>query len=70
MTLPAWVRGRGLSLSMAAFSGGMSTGNVTWGFIAEHFDLRTTLTVAGAGLLVTALATYRFKIGGNEPEEV
>ncbi len=70
MVLPAWVRGRGLSLSMAAFSGGMSLGNIAWGAIAEHFDLRTTLTIAGVGLLIAALATYRFKIGGNEPEEV
>jgi MFS family permease len=69
MVLPPWVRGRGLSLSMMSFSAGMAGGSIGWGAIATHASLTVTYAAAGIGLALTALATYRFKIGGTEPEE-
>lgn len=70
MTLPGWVRGRGISMSMTCFMGGAALGGVLWGQLAHYTDLRTTFTASGIGLFITAFASHRFKIGSNEPDDV
>jgi MFS family permease len=70
MTLPGWVRGRGISMSMMSFTAGMGVSGLLWGQIAHFTNLTTTFTVAGIGMIVSALITHRFKIGSNETEDV
>jgi len=70
MVLPGWVRGRGISMSMMSFTSGMAVAGVLWGQVAHFTNLQITFTVAGAGMIITALLTHRFKIGGNETEDV
>ncbi len=70
MTLPGWVRGRGISMSMMSFTAGMGVSGLLWGQIAHFTNLTTTFTIAGIGMIVTSLVTHRFKIGSNETEDV
>jgi len=38
--------------------------------LAHFTDLTTTFTAAGIGMILVAALTYRFKISGNETDEV
>lgn len=57
--LPAWVRGRGISVYQMVLFGAQAAGAVAWGAIAEPLGVRVTFFLAGAALLGTA-ATLRF----------
>lgn len=70
MTLPSWVRGRGISMSMMSFTAGMGFSGLLWGQIAQFTNLTTTFTIAGVGMIISALITHRFKISSNETEDV
>jgi MFS family permease len=56
--LPAWVRGRGLSIYQMVLFGAQAFGAVLWGFIAESWSLVTTFLIAAAFMVVGA-ATIR-----------
>ncbi|MCP9274011.1 MFS transporter [Mycolicibacterium arenosum] len=51
LSLPAWVRARGLSVYQLIFMGGQALGSVVWGVIAAATTSSTSLLVS-AGLLV------------------
>lgn len=70
MILPRWVSGRGISMSIMSFTSGMACSGVLWGQLAHFTDLTTTFTAAGIGMILVAALTYRFKISGNETDEV
>jgi MFS family permease len=56
LSLPAWVRARGLSIFIASFMGVMAIGAPTWGKLAELTSLAEALTAAAlAGLAGMAL---------------
>jgi MFS family permease len=57
--LPAWVRGRGISVYQMVLFGAQAVGAVTWGAIAEPLGVRATFFVAAAVLLGTVV-TLRF----------
>jgi MFS family permease len=44
--LPDWVRARGLALYLSVFSGGMMTGGLLWGAVAEFAGLSAALLAA------------------------
>jgi predicted MFS family arabinose efflux permease len=56
--LPAWVRGRGLSVYQTVLFGAQAAGAVAWGAIAEPLGVRVTFVIAAACLLAT-IATLR-----------
>ncbi|HXN91182.1 MAG TPA: MFS transporter [Candidatus Sulfotelmatobacter sp.] len=58
--LPAWVRGRGLSVYQMVLFGAQAVGAVAWGAIAEPLGVRIAFFVAAAAML-GGLATIRFK---------
>jgi hypothetical protein len=62
LTLPEWVRARGLATFVVVFMAGMALGSILWGQVASHFGIPTALTVAAAGMLAAAAATRRFKL--------
>jgi MFS family permease len=64
--LPPWVRARGLAVYWVVLMGCMAAGAVGWGYLAEWIGIPWTLVVAGAGLLLMALATRRLRIGGHD----
>lgn len=51
LSLPAWVRARGLATYLLVFMGSQAVGSFGWGIVADRIGVRTTLTIA-AGLLV------------------
>jgi quinol monooxygenase YgiN len=53
LTLPAWVRARGLAFYLIVFQGGQALGSLFWGLVAEWTSLRTAL-LSAAGLLLAS----------------
>src|SRR6185295_14829103 len=46
MTLPAWVRARGLAAFVVVFMAGMALGSILWGQVAARIGIPATLTTA------------------------
>ncbi len=65
MTLPAWVRARGLAAFVVVFMGGMALGSVLWGQVATRTGIPDALTIAAVGMLLAIAATWRFKLGAH-----
>lgn len=57
LSLPAWVRARGLSVYQLVFMGGQAVGSVLWGVLAEATTSATSLLVSAALLLVCGLSS-------------
>jgi MFS family permease len=70
MVLPAWVRGRGLSLNAMGAAAGATLGSMLWGFLAEHVSMAATFAAAALTLTLAAVSTHHYKISSNEPDEV
>jgi MFS family permease len=66
ITLPPWVRARGLAAFVMIFMGGMALGSVLWGQVASRVGIPIALTVAAAGMLFAIAATSRFRLGDHE----
>jgi len=66
MTLPAWVRARGLAAFVMVFMGGMALGSILWGQVAAHVGIPATLTTAALGMAGAIGLTWRFKLGRHE----
>ena len=54
LSLPPWVRARGMAVYLLVFSGSQALGSYLWGLIAAHFGLAHSLLAAAALLLLTA----------------
>lgn len=57
LSLPAWVRARGLSVYQLIFMGGQAIGSVVWGVLAGATSSSTSLLVAAALLVVCGLSS-------------
>jgi MFS family permease len=66
MTLPAWVRARGLAAFVVVFMGGMAIGSILWGQVATRIGIPAALTVAALGTWVAIVLTWKFKLGHHE----
>ena len=66
MTLPAWVRARGLAAFVVVFMGGMALGSILWGQVATRIGIPAALTIAAVGMVVAIALTWRFKLGDHE----
>ncbi len=66
MSLPGWVRSRGLAVFMGIFMGSMALGSVLWGQVAEALGIARALTLASAGGVLAAVLTLRWRVGGAE----
>lgn len=62
LSLPDWVRARGLSVMIAIYFGSMAGGSVIWGNLAGHIGISTTLLIAAAGALISIPLTWRWKL--------
>jgi MFS family permease len=56
LTLPAWVRARGLAVYLVVFMGGQGIGSLLWGLVTRPLTTTGALIVAAALLLLTAVA--------------
>lgn len=59
LSLPGWVRARGLAIFIGTFMGVMAVGAPTWGKLARLTSLETALSVAALAGLLGLLATWR-----------
>lgn len=59
LSLPAWVRARGLSVYQLVFMGGQAIGSLVWGLVAEAAGSVTALLVS-AGLLAACAVSLRW----------
>ena len=69
LTLPDWVRARGLAAYVIVFMGGMAFGSVLWGQIATAIGIPAALTAAAAGMVIAIGLTWRFRLSdGHAPD--
>src|SRR5437899_2620788 len=66
MTLPPWVRARGLAAFVVVFMGGMALGSILWGQVATRIGIPAALTTAAAGMALAIALTWRFKLGHDQ----
>jgi MFS family permease len=64
--VPTWVRARALSVQLLVFQGSLSLGSLTWGTIAQHTSISTSLIVAAIGLIFCVLLTRRYRLRCSE----
>ncbi len=70
LTLPGWVKARGMSFYLIVFQGGNAIGSAVMGITAEHVGLSPTMLVAGAALALGPLAGLRYHFQSIPPEEL
>jgi len=66
MTLPSWVRARGLAAFVMIFMGGMALGSVLWGQVATRIGIPNALTAAAVGMVAAVALSWTFKLGSHE----
>ncbi|ABB75104.1 Predicted arabinose efflux permease, MFS family [Nitrosospira multiformis ATCC 25196] len=69
-SVPAWVRGRALSLYIMVFSAGLALGSLFWGWVAASTTVPTALLLSSAGTMVAALAVRNFSLGSREAPDL
>ncbi|WP_099025077.1 MFS transporter [Mycolicibacterium palauense] len=57
LSLPGWVRARGLSVYQLIFMGGQAVGSLVWGLVADGTSSVTSLLVSAMLLVVCALSS-------------
>jgi predicted MFS family arabinose efflux permease/quinol monooxygenase YgiN len=67
ISLPEWVRGRGLAVYITVMFGALSAGSALWGEIATIASLTDALVLAAAGTLATIplLRAWHLQTGAN-----
>jgi MFS family permease len=70
LTLPQWVKARGMSFYLVVFQGGSAVGSVAFGLAAQHFGLTPALLAAAAGLALGPLAGLRYRFQTIPPAEL
>jgi quinol monooxygenase YgiN len=66
ITLPPWVRARGLAAFVVMFFGGMALGSILWGQVATITGIPVALTIAAAGMAIAIALTWQFKLGDHQ----
>ena len=63
---PDWVRARMLAVYVLMFQGGLALGSACWGIVAARAGVRTALLAAAIGMVVAAVATWRYPLAPGE----
>ncbi len=70
LTLPQWIKARGLSFYLIVFQGGNAVGSAVLGITAEHLGLSPTLLITAAGLALGPLAGLRYRFQPIPPAQL
>jgi len=70
LSLPDWVRARGMSIYQMALMGSSAVGAALWGQVATWTDVRTSLVCAAVGALVGVALTRRFTLESGAVEDL
>ncbi len=62
VSLPDWVRGRGLAIYVTVFFGAMTVGSALWGQLASRLGLPAAHFLAAAGAVAGIALTWRWKL--------
>jgi len=65
LSLPAWVRARGLAVYIATFMGSMAIGSATWGWLASATSTTTALTAAAVFCLLAGWIASRWRLADH-----
>ena len=66
VSLPDWVRARGLALFTTVFFGCLTLGSALWGELAAVFGLPAAHFLAAAGIVAAIPATWRWKLQAGQ----
>jgi hypothetical protein len=61
LSLPSWVKARGMSFYLVVFQGGSAVGSAVMGVSAQYAGLSVTLLIAAIGLAAGPLAALRWR---------
>jgi MFS family permease len=70
LSLPRWIKARGMSFYLMVFQGGNAIGSAVMGVAAEHAGLTPTLTIAAVGLALGPLAGLAWRFRPLPPEDL
>jgi MFS family permease len=70
LSLPGWIKARGMSFYLVVFQGGNAIGSAVMGVAAEHAGLTPVLLAAAAGLALGPLAALRWPFRSIRPDEL
>lgn len=70
MSLPDWVRARGMSIYQMALMGSTAVGAALWGQVATWTSIHTALAVSSATSITAMLLAQRIKIDRGTEEEL
>ena len=70
LSLPDWVRARGLSIVQMGMMGATATGAALWGYIASHASVQSSLLIAAAVGALALLLTARSSIAAGSPDDL
>ena len=62
LSLPDWVRARGLAIFVTTFTGALAAGSIIWGQLAGAIGVPGALLAAAAGLAVTVPLSRRWRL--------
>ncbi|CDZ77743.1 enterobactin exporter EntS [Legionella massiliensis] len=69
LSLPDWVRARGLAIFQMMFFGTMTAGSILWGQVADHLGLSKTLILVALLAVLGIILTWRFKLNLDEKQD-
>ena len=70
LSLPGWVKARGMSFYLIVFQGGNAVGSAVLGVTAQHIGLSPALLAAAAGLALGPLAALRYRFQPIPPDQL
>jgi predicted MFS family arabinose efflux permease len=70
LSLPQWVKARGMSFYLVVFQGGSAVGSVAFGVAAQRIGLSPALLAAAAGLVLSPLAGLRYRFQTIPPQDL
>jgi MFS family permease len=69
LSLPQWVKARGMAYYLIVFQGGNAVGSAVLGITAEHLGLSPTFLIAGIALALGPLAGLRYRFQSIPPQD-
>jgi MFS family permease len=69
LTLPDWVRARGMAVYQMALMGGAAAGAAVWGHVASTLDVRPTIMASAAFGVLAVFLTLRLSIERVNPDD-
>lgn len=66
LSLPEWVRARGLAFFMVTLMAGLAGGSILWGQVANLKGIPVALSSAAVGMLAAIALAWKFRLGNHE----